>query len=67
MQIPQTAWDSPTWRSLLVLVVKKLPANAGDIRDVGLIPGLGRLSGGEHSNLLDTLAWRIPGTEEPGW
>ena len=51
----------------MVLVVKKLPANAGDIRDVGLIPGLGRLSGGEHSNLLDTLAWRIPGTEEPGW
>ena len=23
-------------------VVKNLPANAGDIRDVGLIPGLGR-------------------------
>ena len=29
--------------SQLVLMVKKLlPANAGDIRDVGLIPGSGR-------------------------
>ena len=28
--------------SQVVLVVKNLPANSGDIRDVGLIPGLGR-------------------------
>ena len=28
--------------SQLVLMVKKLPANAGDIRDVVLIPGSGR-------------------------
>ena len=27
--------------SLVVLVVKNLPANAGDVRDVGSIPGLG--------------------------
>ena len=33
-------------------VVKNLPANAGDIRDVVSIPGLGRLPGGEHSNPL---------------
>ena len=26
----------------MVLVVKNLPANAGDVRDVGSIPGLGR-------------------------
>jgi len=26
----------------VVLVVKNLPANAGDVRDVGLIPGLER-------------------------
>ena len=32
--------------SQVVLVVKKLPASAGDIRDTGLIPGLGRSSGG---------------------
>ena len=35
--------------SQLVLVVKKLPANAGDIRDAGLIPGLGRSPGGDQS------------------
>ena len=27
-------------------VVKNLPASAGDVRDTGLIPGLGRPSGG---------------------
>ena len=26
----------------MVLVVKNLPANVGDIKDVGLIPGSGR-------------------------
>ena len=28
------------------------PANAGDGRDVGSIPGSGRSPGGEHGNLL---------------
>ena len=32
-------------------VIKNLPASAGDIRDMGLIPGLGR-SPGERSGLL---------------
>ena len=36
----------------MALVVKSLPANAGDIRDVGLIPGLGRSPGGGHGNPL---------------
>ena len=34
------------------LVVKNLPAIAGDIRDVGSIPGLGRSPGGGHGNPL---------------
>ena len=38
--------------SQMVLVVKNLPANAGDIRDVSSIPGLGRSPGGEQSNPL---------------
>ena len=38
--------------SQVVLVVKCLPANAGDIRDVGSIPWSGRSSGGGHDNLL---------------
>ena len=33
-------------------VVKNLPANAGHIRDVHSIPGLGRSPGGGHGNPL---------------
>ena len=33
-------------------VVKVLPANAGDVRDVGSIPGLGKPLGGGHGNPL---------------
>ena len=33
-------------------MVKNLPANAGDTRDVGSIPGLGRFPGGGHGKLL---------------
>ena len=38
--------------SQVALVVKNLPANAGDIRDMGSIPGLGRSPGGGYSNPL---------------
>ena len=38
--------------SQVVLVVKNLPTSAEDIRDAGLIPGLGRSPGGGHSNPL---------------
>ena len=57
-------------------VVKNPPASAGDIRDEGSIPGLGRSPGGGHDNPfqyswlenpMDRGAWRrIPWTEEPG-
>ena len=33
-------------------MVKKAPANAGDVRDVGTIPGSKRFPGGGHSNPL---------------
>ena len=49
----------------MVLIVKNLPVNAGDIRDPGLIPGWeDPLKEGmaTHSSIL---AWRIPQTEEP--
>ena len=51
-------------------MVKNLPANAGDIRDPGLIPTSRRSPGQEdpleegmatHSNIL---AWEIPWTEQ---
>ena len=38
--------------SQVALVVKSLPASAGDVRDVGLIPGSGRAPGGGHGNPL---------------
>ena len=38
--------------SQVALVVKNLPANAVDIRNVGLIPGLGRYPGEGHGNPL---------------
>ena len=50
----------------MVLVVKNPPANAGDLRDEGLISGSeGPLEEGmaTHSSIL---AWRIPWTEESG-
>ena len=34
----------------MTLVVKNQPASAGDIRDVGLIPGSGRFPGGRNGN-----------------
>ena len=36
--------------SQVALVVKNPPADAGDIRDGGLIPGVGRSPGGGHGN-----------------
>ena len=33
-------------------MVKNLPANAGDVRDVGLIPGSGRSPGEGYDNSL---------------
>ena len=53
--------------SQVVLVVKNLPAKAGDMRDVGLIPGSGRSPGGDHGNPfqyacldnpMNTRAWK---------
>ena len=38
--------------SQVALVVKNLPANAGDIRDAGSTPGLGRSPGEGHGNPL---------------
>ena len=38
------------WAFQAVLVVKNLPANAGDVRGVGSIPGSGRSPGGGNGN-----------------
>ena len=38
------------WASQVLLAIKNPPANAGDLRDVGLIPGSGRSPGGGNGN-----------------
>ena len=52
--------------SQVALVIKNLPATAGDPRDRGLIPGLRRSPGEEMAPYSSILVWRIPWTEEPG-
>ena len=50
----------------MALVVKNLPASAGDIKDV--VQSLSREDPLEESTATPSsiLAWRIPRTEEPG-
>ena len=47
-------------------MVKNTLVNAGDIREAGLIPGLRRSPGEGHDNPVQSVAWRIPRTDEPG-
>ena len=53
-------------KTQMVLMVKNLPVNAGDLRDTGSIPGSGRSPGEQHGyplqyscleNLMDRGAW----------
>ena len=46
--------------SQVALVIKNPPAKAGDIRDVGLIPVLGRSYGGGHGNPLQDSCLENP-------
>ena len=50
--IHENLFTSPQWASQLVLMVKNPLANAGDIRDVGSIPGLEDPLEGGHGNPL---------------
>ena len=49
----------------MALVVKNLPANAGDVRDTASILGSGRALGEGMATQSNILTWRIPWTEEP--
>ena len=53
--------------SQVVLLVKNLSANAGDVGDVGSIPGLERYSGGEHSNPLQYSCLENPMDRGAWW
>ena len=54
------------WAFQVVLVVKNLHANAGDLRDEGSIPGLGRSPGGRNGNPLQHSCPENS-MEEPGY
>jgi len=47
-------------------VVKSLPSSAGDIRDVGSIPGSRRSPGGGHGNTLQYSCLDDPHEQKPG-
>ena len=53
--------------SQVALVVKNPPANAGDIRDIGSIPGLGRSPGGGHGNPFQYSCLANPHGQRGAW
>ena len=53
--------------SQVALAVKNPPANAGDARDAGLIPGLGRSPEEEHSNPLQYSCLENPMDRGAWW
>ena len=52
--------------SQVMLVVKNLSADTGDVRDAGLIPGSRRSPGEEDGYPLKSACLRIPWAEKPG-
>ena len=57
----------PYWASQVALVVKNLPANAGDIRDAGSIPGLGSSPGEGNGNPLQYSCQENPMDRGAWW
>ena len=55
------------WASRVVLAIKNPPAKAGDVRDVGSIPGSGRSPGGEHGNPLQYTCLETPMDRGAWW
>ena len=53
--------------SQMVLMVKNGPANAGDVRDAGLISGSGRSPRGGHSNLHQYCCLENPMDKGAWW
>ena len=58
------------WASQVALVVKNPPANTGDIRDMGSVPGSGasgRSPGGGHGNPLQYSCLENPMDRGAWW
>ena len=51
---------------MVLVVIKNLPANAGDARDVGSIPGWEDPWEEQMATHCSMLAWEIPWMDEPG-
>ena len=56
---PKCSWVGPV-HGLPRWLSGKFTCNAGDLRDVGSIPGSGRSSGGEHGNPLQYSCLKYP-------
>ena len=56
-----------SWSSQMGLVVKNLPAIAGDARDSGSIPGSGRCPGGGHGSPLQYFCLENPMDRGAWW
>ena len=63
---PALAGSFFTWEAKVALVVKNPAANAGDIRDMGSIPGSGRYPVGGHDNPLQYSCLENP-MERGAW
>ena len=67
-----SVWDSVCKRPFTsrsrfeVLVVRNLPANAGDVKDTGSSPGLGRSPGEGNGNPLQYYYLKNP-TDRGAW
>ena len=59
--------QGPPWASQVVLVVKNPPAIAGDIKDSGSIPGLGRFSREGQGNPLQYSCLENPLDKRTWW
>ena len=56
-----------SWASQVALVGKNLPANAGEMRDAGSIPRLGRTPGGGYGNPPQYFCPGNPMDREAWW
>ena len=65
-QIQLSDFHFLSWASQVAQLVKKPPANAGDTRDVGLIPGSGRSPRVGNGNPVQFSCLENPWTEDPG-
>ena len=60
LRLEDRIFQTSPWASQVVLVVKNLSAHAGEVRDVGSIPGSGISRGGGHGNSLQYPCQKNP-------